>query len=64
MWLSRKFAAYRTAEQEGTVADMGVTTIGGGSAAVVTRGEQRELETFAPGGLVWPSRAISVWTEI
>lgn len=39
------------------MADMGVTTIGGGSAAVVTRGEQRELETFAPGGLVWQPQA-------
>ena len=32
---------------------MGVTTIGGGSASVVTRGEQRDLAVFAPGGLVW-----------
>lgn len=53
MWLSRKFSAYRAAEQEGTVADMGVTTIGGGNAAVVTRGEQRKLTAFAPGGIVW-----------
>ena len=53
MWLSRKFSAYRAAEQEGTVADMGVTTIGGNSAAVVTRGEQRDLTTFSPGGVVW-----------
>ena len=29
MWLSRKFSAYHTAEQEGAAADMGVTTIGG-----------------------------------
>ena len=57
MWLSKKLAAYRAAEQEGTVADMGVTTIGGASASVMTRGEQRDLEIFAPGGLVWQPRA-------
>lgn len=57
MWLSRKFSAYRAVEQEGTVADMGVTTIGGASASVMTRGEQRDLEVFAPGGLVWQPRA-------
>ena len=34
MWLSRKFSAYRAVEQEGTVADMGVTTIGGARALV------------------------------
>ena len=47
MWLSRKFSAYQAAEQEGTVADMGVTTIGGGSAAVVTRGSWRLLHRAA-----------------
>lgn len=57
MWLSRKLTAYRNAEQEGTVADMGVTTIGGASASVMTRGEQRDLEVFAPGGVVWQPRA-------
>ena len=56
MWLSRKLSAYRAAQQEGTAADMGVTTIGGGSASVMTRGEQRDLEVFAPGGLVWQPR--------
>ena len=56
MWLSRKLYAYRAAQQEGTAADMGVTTIGGGSASVMTRGEQRDLEVFAPGGLVWQPR--------
>lgn len=57
MWLSRKFSAYHTAEQEGAAADMGVTTIGGPSAAVVTRGEQRALTAFAPGGVVWQPKA-------
>ena len=53
MWLSKKLSLQHAAEQEGAAADMGVTTIGGGSASVVTRGEQRDLAVFAPGGLVW-----------
>lgn len=53
MWLSKALAIRQAAEQEGTAADMGVTTIGGGSASVMTRGEQRDLAVFAPGGLVW-----------
>lgn len=57
MWLSKTIALRQRAAQEGTAADMGVTTIGGGSASVMTRGEQRELEVFAPGGLVWQPQA-------
>ena len=57
MWLSKALTLQRAAEQEGTAADMGVTTIGGGSASVMTRGEQRDLEVFAPGGLIWQPRA-------
>lgn len=57
MWLSKTIALRQRASQESTAADMGVTTIGGGSASVMTKGEQRELEVFAPGGLVWQPRA-------
>lgn len=57
MWLSKALAIRQAAEQESTAADMGVTTIGGGSASVLTRGEQRDLEVFAPGGLVWQPKA-------
>lgn len=53
MWLSKKLTTDRIARQEGAATDMGVTTIGGASACVMTRGEQRNLEVFAPGGLVW-----------
>lgn len=53
MWLSKSIALRQRAEREGAAADMGVTTIGGGSASVMTRGEQRDLEVFAPRGLVW-----------
>lgn len=34
-------------------ADLGVTTISGGNAGVVTRGEVRQLPVFGPGGYVW-----------
>ena len=57
MWLSRTIALRQRAEQESTAADMGVTTIGGGSASVMTKGEQRDLEVFAPGGLAWQPKA-------
>lgn len=57
MWLSRSFSLRQRAEQEASAADMGITTIGGGSASVMTRGEQRELEVFAPGGIVWQPQA-------
>ncbi len=57
MWLSKKIAASRAAEREGAATDMGVTTIGGARASVMTRGEQRNLEVFAPGGLVWQPSA-------
>lgn len=57
MWLSKALAIRHAAQQENTAADMGVTTIGGGSASVVTRGEQRDLEIFTPGGVIWQPRA-------
>lgn len=57
MWLSKTIAARQRASQEGAAADMGVTTIGGSSASVMTKGEQRDLEVFAPGGLIWQPQA-------
>lgn len=57
MWLSKTIALRQRAERESTAADMGIATIGGGSASVMTRGEQRDLEVFAPGGLVWQPKA-------
>lgn len=57
MWLSKTMASRQQASQESSAADMGVTTIGGGSASVMTRGEQRNLEVFAPGGIVWQPQA-------
>ena len=57
MWLSKKLSVHRRVEQEGAAADMGVTTIGGANAAVMTRGEQRDLEVFSPAGLVWQPKS-------
>ena len=57
MWLSKTISLRQRAAQESTAADMGVTTIGGGSASVMTKGEQRDLEVFAPGGMVWQPQA-------
>lgn len=56
MWLSKKLAVNQRLEQEGAAADMGVTTISGGTASVMTRGEQRDLAVFAPGGVLWQPR--------
>ncbi|MDE7260457.1 MAG: hypothetical protein K2N78_00085, partial [Oscillospiraceae bacterium] len=56
MWLSKSIALRQRAEREGAAADMGVTTIGGGSASVMTRGEQRDLPVFTPSGLIWQPR--------
>ena len=56
MWLSKKLAVNQRLEQEGAAADMGVTTITGGTASVMTRGEQRDLAVFAPGGVLWQPR--------
>ena len=49
MWLSRQMkTAMPTAD-----ADLGVTTIGGEQAGVVTRGEVRALPVYGPGGYAW-----------
>ena len=52
MWLSRTLSLRQRAERESAAA-----AIGGGSASVMTRGEQRDLEIFAPGGMVWQPKA-------
>ena len=57
MWLSKSIALRQRTEREGAAADMGVTTIGGSSASVMTRGEQRDLSVFSPSGLIWQPKA-------
>lgn len=49
MWLSKQTRPKNTAAGS----DLGVTTISGGSAGVVTRGEVRDLPVYGPGGYVW-----------
>ena len=53
MWVSERSALRQKEQEEAAAVDLGVTTIGGAHAAVETRGEQREVEVFAPGGIVW-----------
>lgn len=49
MWLSKQMkSASPTAD-----ADLGTTTIAGGSVGVLTRGEVRALPVYGPGGYVW-----------
>ena len=49
MWLSKQIKpSVPTAD-----ADLGVTTIAGGSVGVVTRGEVRALPVYGPGGYTW-----------
>ena len=49
MWLSKQMKAPPPTAD----ADLGVTTIAGKRAGVVTRGEVRELPVYGPGGYVW-----------
>lgn len=53
MWLSKKL---RQGTERETAAELGVTTISGDSAAVMTRGEVRQLPVFGPLGLSWKPR--------
>lgn len=57
MWLSRQMKpAMPTAD-----ADLGVTTIAGEQAGVVTRGEVRALPAYGPGGYAWlPENGMAV----
>lgn len=49
MWISQKMRAV----PPGADTDLGVTTIAGGQAGVLTRGEVRSLPVYGPGGYVW-----------
>lgn len=49
MWLSKQTRP--AAATSGS--DLGVTSISGESAGVVTRGEVRQLSVFGPGGYAW-----------
>jgi len=49
MWLAQRSKQASPAAE----ADLGVTTIAGGKAGVMTRGEVRALPVYGPGGYVW-----------
>lgn len=49
MWLSKQMKS----EVPTADADLGMTTIAGENAGVVTRGEVRDLPVYGPGGYVW-----------
>lgn len=49
MWLSKQMKSVTPTAD----ADLGVTTITGGSVGVVSRGEVRSLPVYGPGGYVW-----------
>ena len=49
MWISRQMKIVPPTAD----ADLGITTIAGGSAGVVTRGEVRSLPVYGPGGYIW-----------
>ena len=49
MWLSKQMKQVPPTAD----ADLGMTTIAGGSVGVLTRGEVRNLPIYGPGGYVW-----------
>lgn len=57
MWIGKEMARAGQNREEQASADFGVTTIGGALAAVDSRGEERELPVFGPGGYCWQPRA-------
>ena len=57
MWIGEKIAGGTRAREDSTAADLGITTIGGESAAVETRGEDRNVPVYGPGGYFWQPKA-------
>ncbi len=57
MWIGKQIAESARPREDSTAVDLGVTTIGGGRAAVETRGEDREVPVYGPGGYFWQPRA-------
>ena len=58
MWIGEQLArTTRRAREESAGAEQGVASIGGAGAAVVTRGEERALPVYGPGGMLWLPRA-------
>ena len=57
MWIGKQMAdAARRAREESAAAELGITSIGGAGTAVVSRGEERALPVYGPGGMLWLPR--------
>ena len=57
MWIGKKIADGTRIREDSTAVDLGVTTIGGESAAVETRGEDRNVPVYGPKGYFWQPEA-------
>ena len=57
MWIGQKIADGTRVREDSTAVDLGVTTIGGESAAVETRGEDRNVPVYGPKGYFWQPEA-------
>lgn len=57
MWIGKEMAKATRPREDSTAVDLGVTTIGGESVAVETRGEDRDLPVYGPGGYFWQPKA-------
>jgi len=58
MWIAKRLSENgRMIREESAGAEWGRATIGGESAAAVTRGEERALPVYGPGGMTWLPRA-------
>lgn len=53
MWIAERTRG----EEKRTGAESALVTIGGGAAAVVSRGEERGIPTASPGGFAWRPRS-------
>lgn len=53
MWIGKQMAETTRPREDSTAVDLGVTTIGGTSVAAETRGEDRDLPVYGPGGYFW-----------
>ena len=57
MWIGKEMARATRPREDSTAVDLGITTIGGTSVAAETRGEDRDLPVYGPGGYFWQPKA-------
>lgn len=56
MWIAGRLRQEETTRENGA-AECGSVTIGGARAGVLVRGEERDIPTAAPGGIVWKPKS-------